>query len=255
MPAKRPSKPIQKTAQTTAQATSARLARRLACHQALYDPELEPRNGLRWLKPLQSWQAQRLERSFAGFLEDPARRPAAHFFLTDLYGEHDFSRRDADIARVIPMMQKLLPGALLKTVADGIELGALTHALDLRMAAAIQRLAGRRRTINEDLYARAYREVGLPRLRARQIELIDDVGHGLWSALRMHGVGALLKISRMPARAMGFGELQGFLERGFDAFGQLGDAKPFLADIRGSETRAMQRLFAGDPDPFGQANP
>lgn len=149
------------------------------------------------------------------------------------------------------MMQKLLPGALLKTVADGIELGALTHALDLRMAAALEPIGGRRRSLDTDLYARAYREVGLPRLRARQIALIEDVGHGLWSALRMHGVGTLLKISRMPARAMGFGELQGFLERGFEAFGQLGDAAPFLTDIRASETRAMQRLLAGDADPFG----
>ena len=228
-----------------------RLVRRLACHQALYDPRREPRNASRWLKPLQAWQAQRLERSFARFLDDPSRRPAAHFFLADLYGAHDFSRRDADIARVIPMMQKLLPAALLKTVADGIELGALTHAFDLRMAAALEALAGRKRTIDAALYARAYREVGRPRLRARQIALIDEVGQGLWAALRMHGVGALLKISRVPARAMGCGELQGFLERGFDAFGQLGDAKPFLADIRASETRVMQGLFAGDADPFG----
>jgi hypothetical protein len=228
-----------------------RLARRLACHQALYDPLREPRNGARWLKPLQSWQAQRLEASFAGFLADPARRPAARFFLTDLYGDHDFSRRDADIARVIPMMQKLLPAALLKTVADGIELAALTHALDLRMAAALDRLAPRRHGLEAGLYARAYRAVGHPRLRARQIALIDDVGEGLWAALRMHGVGTLLKVSRLPARAMGFGELQGFLERGFDAFGRLGDAKPFLADIRASETRVMQRLFAGDANPFG----
>lgn len=228
-----------------------RLARRLAWHQAVYDSAREPRNASRWLKPLQSWQAQRLQASFAGFLGDPVRRPAAQFFLTDLYGEHDFSRRDADIARVIPMMQRLLPAALLKTVADGIELAALTHALDLRMAEALESLGGRRRGIDADLYARAYRQVGRPRLRARQIALIDEVGQGLWSALRMHGVGALLKISRMPARAMGFGELQGFLERGFEAFGRLGDAKPFLADIRDSETRVMRRLFAGDPDPFG----
>ena len=249
MPARRKRAPVRK--KQVAPDPIPRLARRLACHQALYDPLREPRNGARWLKPLQAWQAQRLERSFAGFLADPARRPAARFFLTDLYGEHDFSRRDADIARVIPMMQKLLPAALLKTVADGIELGALTHAFDLRMAEALGGLAGRKRSIDGDLYARAYRQVGYPRLRARQIALIDEVGHGLWAALRMHGVGTLLKVSRLPARAMGFGELQGFLERGFEAFGQLGDAKPFLADIRASETRVMQRLFAGDVDPFG----
>ena len=232
-----------------------RLAKRLACHQALYDPAREPRNGSRWLKPLQGWQSQRLERSFAGFLDDPARQPAARFFLTDLYGDHDFSQRDADIARVIPMMQKLLPTALLKTVADGIELGALTHAFDLRMAEALEALAPRRRGLDADLYARAYREVGRPHMRTRQIELIDDVGQGLWAALRMHGVGTLLKVSRLPARAMGFGELQGFLERGFDAFGRLGDAESFLADIRASETRVMRRLFDGDADPFGAGDP
>ena len=230
---------------------TARLARRLACHQALYDPACEPRNAARWLQPLQAWQAQRLEHSFAGFLEDPARRPAARFFLTDVYGDRDFTRRDADIARVIPMMQTLLPAALLKTVADGIELGALTHAFDLRMAEALQPLAGRRRSIDVDLYARAYREIGLPRLRTRQIALIVDVGTGLAAALRMPGVGTLLKLSRFPAKAAGLGELQTFLERGFAAFAELGDAHAFLADIRRNETRAMHSLFAGDADPFG----
>ena len=68
-------------------------------------------------------------------------------------------------------------------------------------------------------------------------------------------VGTLLKVSRLPARAMGFGELQGFLERGFDAFGRLGDAESFLADIRASETRVMRRLFDGDADPFGAGDP
>lgn len=215
------------------------------------DPQREPRNALRWLKPLQAWQAARLERSFARFLQDPARRPAARFFLTDVYGDHDFARRDADIARVIPMMQRLLPAALLDTVADGIALGALTHALDLRMAEALQRLAPRRRTLDAGLYANAYRAVGLPRLRAHQVALIDDVGTGLAAALRIPGVGTLLRLSRMPARAAGLGELQGFLERGFDAFAQLGDARGFLADIRASETEVMRRLFASEPEPFG----
>ncbi len=229
---------------------SARLARRLACHQALHDPVREPRNRVRWLKPLQAWQAQRLERSFAGFLDDPARRPAAHFFLADVYGDRDFSQRDADIARVMPMMQRLLPSALVATVADGIELGALTHALDLRTAQVLQRLAPRRRSLDDALYAQAYREVGLRRLRARQIVLIEDIGQGLASALRTPGISTLLKLSRMPAKAAGLGELQVFLERGFDAFAGLDDAQAFLSDIRHNESRAMTRLFTGETDPF-----
>lgn len=231
-------------------APSARLSRRLSYHQHLHDPQREPRNRLRWLKPLQTWQTQRLERSFARFLQDPVRRPAASFFLSDVYGDRDFSQRNADIAKVMPMMQRVLPSALVATVTDGIELGALTHALDLRMAQALQRLAPRRRKIDEALYAEAYREVGLPRLRARQIALIDHVGQGLAAALRMPGVSMLLKLSRLPAKAAGLGELQLFLERGFAAFAGLDDAQGFLADIRQHETAAMARLFAGEADPF-----
>ena len=229
----------------------ARLARRLRIHQRLFDPVLEPRNRLRWLGPLQAWQAQRLERSFEAFLEDPERRPAARFFLTDVYGDHDFSQRDADIARVLPMMQRLLPAPLLDTIASGIELAALTHAFDLRMAQALHAISPRPRALDAALYARAYRQVGRARARARQISLIREVGDGLAGALRMPGVGGLLKVSRLPARAAGLGELQSFLERGFAAFAGLGDARAFLTAIEHSERRVMERLFAGEADPFG----
>ena len=227
-----------------------RLAKRLTCHQALYDPAREPRNGSRWLKPLQGWQSQRLERSFAGFLDDPARQPAARFFLTDLYGDHDFSQRDADIARVIPMMQKLLPTALLKTVADGIELGALTHAFDLRMAEALETLAPRRRKLDDALYGEAYRGVGAGPQRERQIALIGRVGRGFGKALQMPGVAALLAFSRGPARLAGLGELQGFLERGYAAFESLDDAAAFVDEIERDEREVSRRLFAGDDAPF-----
>lgn len=229
---------------------SALLARRLAWHDAVHDPEREPRNRLRWLHELRRWQAARLAASFQGFMQDPKRKPAAEFFLTDLYGDRDFSRRDADIARVVPKMQRLLPQSLLETLADAIELGALSHALDLRMAEALQRLAPRRTTLDDELYARAYREVGLPRLRAHQIDLIAVAGYGLGHALRGRGVSTLLSVLRGPARAAGFGELQSFLERGFGAYAKLDDVAAFIADIERSEREIARRLFAGHPEPF-----
>lgn len=227
-----------------------RLARRLACHQYLHDPQREPRNHLRWLSELRRWQAARLEHSFAHFLADPTRKPAAEFFLGDIYGDRDFTRRDADIFRVMPMMQKLLPASLLVTVTDAIELGALTHALDMRTAQELDALAPRRRKLDDTLYALAYRAVGLRRLRARQIDLIGEVGRGFGRALRLPGVAALLAFSRGPAKLAGLGELQGFLERGYGAFDTLGDADAFVDEIEQYEHAASQRLFAGAPDPF-----
>lgn len=231
-------------------ALSLLLARRLAWHQAVHDPKREPRNGLRWLHELRRWQAARLAVSFEGFMQDPKRKPAAEFFLTDLYGDRDFSRRDSDIARIAGKMQRLLPQTLLETLADAIELGVLSHALDLRMAEALERLAPKRKTLDDDLYGRAYREVGLPRLREHQVDLIVVAGYGLGQALRSRGVATLLGVLRGPARAAGFGELQSFLERGFGAYAKLDDVASFIADIERSEREVARRLFAARPEPF-----
>ncbi|MEO6104005.1 MAG: hypothetical protein ABIP44_10255, partial [Pseudoxanthomonas sp.] len=197
-----------------------------------------------------SWQTKRLENSFEHFLYDPQRRVAALFFLTDVYGDRDFSRRDANVAKVLPMMQRLLPAAVLGTVAEGIELGAVTHALDLRMAEELQRIAPTRKRLDAALYAKAYRGVGHQRLRKHQIDLIAGVGVGLAKAVRTPGVALLLRMSRGPAKASGLGELRGFLERGFAAFSALGDGRAFVADIEDSERIVAERLFSSDPDPF-----
>ncbi|MEP6907879.1 MAG: hypothetical protein ABI858_07880 [Pseudoxanthomonas sp.] len=216
----------------------------------MHDHKREPRNKLRWLPLLRAWQTQRLERSFEHFLYDPQRRAAAQFFLTDVYGDRDFSKRDANVAKVLPMMQRLLPASVLGTVTDGIELGALTHALDLRMAAELQRIAPTRKRLDAVLYGKAYRQVGHERLRRHQIDLISGVGVGLAKAVKTPGVAMLLRLSRGPAKASGLGELQGFLERGFDAFSALGDGKAFVADIETSERLVARRLFAAEEDPF-----
>ena len=227
-----------------------RLGRLLARHQALHDPAREPRNGLRWLPELRRWQAARLKASFRHFLHDAQRAPAAEFFLSDVYGDRDFTRRDADIFRVIPMMRRLLPKKLLGTVADAIELGVVTQELDLRMAEALETLAPRRRKLDDALYGEAYRGVGAGPQRERQIALIGRVGRGFGKALQMPGVAALLAFSRGPARLAGLGELQGFLERGYAAFESLDDAAAFVDEIERDEREVSRRLFAGDDAPF-----
>ena len=114
-----------------------RIATRLEWQQRVSDPAIEPRNRLPTLAPLRAWQARRLEASFADFLAVPRTRPAAAFFRSDLYGDRDFSGRDRDVARIMPLMSRLLPESLLATAADAIELAVLSHAFDLRMAEAL----------------------------------------------------------------------------------------------------------------------
>jgi hypothetical protein len=224
-----------------------RLARRIAWQRELNDSAAQPRNHLPALPLLRRWQAQRLAESFADLLADPQMRPAAEFFLSDLYGDRDFSGRDRDAARILPLMARVLPQALLQAAADAIELAVLSHAFDLAMAECLSRQRG---SIDVDAYGRAYREVGCARLRRHQIALIGRVGLALDAAVQKHGVYRLLKASRLPAQLAGLGELQSFLERGFTAFAALGGAGPFLARIDQQEREVSRRLFAGHPRPF-----
>lgn len=227
-----------------------RLAKRLAWQQAVHDPVRQPMNRLATLPLLRAWQTRRLADGFKDFLASPHMRPAAEFFLTDLYGDKDFSARDRDVARIMPIMSRLLPESLIVAATDAIELAVLSHAFDLRMARALAKRPRPMAPITVADYAEAYREVGNPRLRRHQIELVLGVGWTLDASVRKHGVFKLLRASRFPARAAGLSELQGFLERGFGAFEALGGAGEFLEAIGHRERLVSSRLFAGAPDPF-----
>lgn len=240
-----------------------RLERLLAANVRWRDPQQEARNLSQWLVPLQRWQSTRLERSFADFLAAPDTHDAAVFFLNDLYGDRDVSARDRNVERVMPMMKRLLPAPLLETAADAIELAVLSHAFDLRMAAALEVLvpvavdttaAAREAMLDDSLYAQAYRQAGLPYLRGHQIDLIVGIGMALSRAVRKAWLARLLRLSRLPAWTMGLKELQGFLERGFSAFAKMQDASAFMNEIARREREISRRLFAHDFAPFSAAD-
>ena len=99
---------------------------------------------------LRRFQAVRMARTHADLLAVAETSAAAQFFLDDLYGAHDFTQRDADIERIIPMMERMLPVSALRTIAEAIELDALSEALDREMAVllgeVLTKTAMRRRT-------------------------------------------------------------------------------------------------------------
>lgn len=227
-----------------------RLARRLRWQQDAHRLERDDPRLANSLSALRAWQAERLASSFAEFLADPATRPAAAFFLSDLYGDADFLQRDLEAARILPKMARILPESLLQAAVDAIELSVLSHALDLRMARTLLKAGVKPKALDARRYGEVYRAVGLPRLRRRQIDLVLEVGQRLDAVVKRHGVGKLLASARLPARLLGLQHLQGFLERGFTAFNHLGGAETFLARIHRQEHCIARRLAAGAAEPF-----
>ena len=198
------------------------------------------------LDRLAQWQSKRLNGTYADLAANPRYAAAIAFFGTDLYGPGDFSRRDADLARVVPLMSKVLPEGVLATIAGAMELSVLSHELD---RALLERL-GPAETLSVVSYCEAYRELDERRSRERQIALIVTVGHALDRYVGKPLARSALAAMRQPARLAGFGALQDLLERGFAAFRRMDGSAEFLATVETRETALMNAIFAGDSDPF-----
>ena len=239
----------------TRQDAAARIAGLLAELRAARDPSREPRNALPQLAQVKRWQAQRLARSFFDQARLPRMSGAARFFLDDLYGAHDVTWRDRDIARMLPTLRSWLPASVLRTVADALELDLISHRLDLALSEAFAQELEAGAEIDDESYAEAYRRSSTRAERKRQLGMLLRVGGDLDRIVQQPLVFTMLKIARGPAILAGLGQLQSFLERGFAAFRTMGDATEFLVAIEAREGEAMRRLFEGHAEPFAQAVP
>ena len=237
------------TADAGAHSAARALVRSLERAHALHAGRAADPGVARALARLSDWQSRRLAATYADLASEPRYRDAIAFFQSDLYGPQDFSRRDADLSRVVPAMTRLLPERVVETVARAMELSALSHELDAAMLAHLPSGDG---AFGVDDYCRALRRTGREGDRRRQVALIVDVGEALDRYVKKPLIRSALTMMRKPARLAGLDELQTFLERGFSAFHRMGGAAEFLATIRERESALLVATFAGAESPFSE---
>jgi hypothetical protein len=186
-------------------------------------------------------QARRFCATYADFLEHPVYAAATRFFLEELYGVHDFARRDAQFGRIAGALERLFPEAVAQLAVDLAEAHALTEVLDHQMA--LHWLALDSSLPPALRYTRAWRLTSERQARERQLAVVQHMGRELQRLTRMKPLRLALRMMRNPARAAGLDALQHFLESGFDAFASLGDAQVFLDTISERESRWITALF------------
>lgn len=199
------------------------------------------------MERLADWQSRRLVQTYADLAAQPRYRQAIAFFRSDLYGGEDIARRDADLARVVPIMSATLPERVVGTVALAMELNVLSQALDRLLLGRLPRADG---AFSVAEYCKAYRRAANLPARRRQIELIGQIGRALDGYVKMPMVRGALAMMRRPARVAGYAALHDFLDRGFRAFGRMGGADKFLATIQARETAILEAIADGAYDPF-----
>jgi hypothetical protein len=201
------------------------------------------------VKAIKRAQCQRFRHSYSDVLTHHDWGPAAQFFLNELYGDHDFSQRDAQFARIAQAMQRLFPHSVVSVATALTQLHALSEQLDHAMGCAIlQAMPGQ---ISEAMalgaYVDAWRAVGQRGARAEQLALVLRLGEELAKLTRTAGLRMMLRMMRGPAHAAGLQHLQGFLEQGFDTFSALQRSKSgvagFLALVAERENSWIDRLF------------
>lgn len=186
-------------------------------------------------------QARRFRASYADLATDPRTQPAVRFFLEELYGEHDFSRRDEQFGRIAGALERLFPAAVAQLAVDLTEIHALTERLDDALAG--HWLGQAEGTPIAERYTLAWRACGARGERERQLAVVQHMGQELQRLTRMRSLRLGLRMMRKPAEAAGLDALQHFLESGFDAFAALGDASAFLHTIAEREAGWIDCLF------------
>ena len=226
---------------------------------------------------VKKFQSARLALTHADLLVHPRYGDAAKFFLFDLYGVKDFSQRDAELARVIPTLQRFLPSTALTVIADAVQLDAISEQLDFLVGQQLRILAKQQppatgvscgntdpatsfelirsapaNSIPWSVYRSAYCAVdaNAPEraMRERQMQLVLSIGSTLISLVRKPLLGGLLKSMGPVAAAAGVGTMHDFLTRGFTAFKAMQDAKPFLQMIQTREQAMHDASVSSDSD-------
>jgi hypothetical protein len=198
-------------------------------------------------------QVQRFRATYADFLIDRRHAPAARFFLAELYGQVDYSERDAQFARIAGAIERLFPTHVMVLAVHMAEVHALTETLDWAMAeawAASPYALAHTATPLQHLapgYLHAWRNVGCRSDREHQLQAVRALGEQLTRVVRIPGLRTALRLMRHPAHAAGLSALQAVLEQGFDAFAAMGSTASFLEAVRSRETHWLDTLDAGTP--------
>lgn len=202
----------------------------------------------RSLRAIKQFQARRFAGTYQDLLESGVFAAPTRFFLEELYGERDFSERDAQFARIAGALQTFFPAQVVETATALAQLHAMTESLDLEMALQCQNLFQANspgQALSCAQYLNAWRKVGASSLRKQQLAAVLAMGQDLERLTRTKGLRMSLRLMRGPAKAAGLGALQIFLEAGFDTFASMGSkATPeFLARIQQREGMWIETLF------------
>jgi hypothetical protein len=206
---------------------------------------------LRLKNEIKVFQNSRLESTYKDLLEDKGMRAACRFFLDQLYCTHDVSTRDHQVERVLPKLEKLLPGGAVDTVKKVIYMDYLAELLDDEITLFInEKEFNSDNSLKEVAYMEAFRKQGQFDLREQQILLVREVGESLRKLMRLPFLRPLMKMTRGAAQKANLEDFHDFLSQGLDAFASLEKPTLFFQLIQEREMSILEGIRQGTLSKF-----
>ena len=206
---------------------------------------------LRLKTDLKIFQNNRLEFTYKDLLEAKGMHAACRFFLDQLYCTHDVSTRDHQVERVLPKLEKLLPGGAVDTVRKVIYMDYLAELLDDEITSYInEKEFYSDNELKEKSYIEAFRQQGQFDLRERQILLVREVGESLRKLMRLPFLRSLMKMTRGAAQKANLEDFHDFLSQGLDAFASLEKPTLFFQLIQEREMSILEGIRQGTLSKF-----
>ncbi|HEX4916977.1 MAG TPA: hypothetical protein VFV43_03670 [Limnobacter sp.] len=197
-------------------------------------------------KELKVFQNNRLERTYQDLLDKKDTQAAGRFFLDQLYCTGDVSKRDHQVERVLPKLEKLLPKQAVEVVRKVMLMDLLAETLDDDICRYINLEDWKSNVNSRDMvYMNAYRAQSQYDLRSRQIELVSEVGESIQGLLRFPFLKPLLKMTRGAAQKANLEDFHDFLSQGMSAFSALDKPTLFFQTIQEREYSLLAQIRAG----------
>lgn len=202
-------------------------------------------------KQIKIFQNKRLENTYKDLLEEKGMRLACRFFLDQLYCTHDVSTRDHQVERVLPKLEKLLPGGAVDTVRKVIYMDYLAELMDDEITLFINKESWfSNPSLQEKNYIEAFGRQGQFDLREQQILLVQEVGESLRKLMRLPFLRPLLKMTRGAAQKANLEDFHDFLSQGLEAFASLDKPTLFFQLIQEREMSILEGIRQGTLSKF-----
>jgi hypothetical protein len=209
--------------------------------QYLGNPEL-----LRRYERFVTWQLEYMLPFYEDLRTTADRVAAVDFFVSDLTGIN-IGERDQELAKVVPVMSRMLPAKVIDVVATAMQLNARVLGINLSICRELYAEISIDTRITEATYCSACRRASHLEECLELVHLTAEIGRSLDDVIRIPMMGLMLRAMRTPARLAGFGVLQVFLETGYERFNALQDIDRFLDDMTARMTFVFTQIFSAPP--------